>query len=236
VKLGRSALPTLLVVLLAVVLSGGAFAAGKISGKQIARNAITTKKVKDGSLTAADLSANARAGLTGPQGPPGAAGAVGPTGPAGATGPQGPKGDTGGTGATGSQGPAGPTGATGAAGPQGPKGDIGATGPAGPQGPQGLNGLPGASGVLGLGMIQTSTTFTGGQTKTVFTTACANNKALVGWAIDPGINQDVFTVLSTKYVTSVNSANLPVQVGVRIRNDNGGGQSMIIDSLCATVS
>ena len=241
-NLGRHPLPGLarstavLGLLLVVVLSGGAFATGKITGKQIAKNAITSKHVKDGSLSSKDLSASAQAGLTGPQGPPGAVGAVGPAGAAGAAGPQGPKGDTGAAGATGAQGAQGATGPVGPAGAQGPKGDTGATGPTGPVGPQGLNGAPGASGVLGMSMVTTSTSFTGGQTKTVFTTTCGNDRALIGWAIDPGINQDVFTVTSTKYVTSVNSNNLPVQVGVRIRNDNGGVQAMTLDSLCAAVS
>lgn len=236
VKPGRSVLPAALLLVVAALLSGGAYAAGKVTGAQIAKNAISSKQVKNGSLKPADLSAAAKAGLAGPKGPPGPAGAVGPAGPAGPAGPQGAKGDTGATGATGAQGPAGATGPAGPAGAQGPKGDTGATGPTGPTGPQGLNGVPGASGVLGMSMLTTSTTFTGGQTKTVFTTTCGNDRALIGWAIDPAINQDVFTVISTKYVTSVTSNNLPVQVGVRIRNDNGGGQSMILDSLCAAVS
>ncbi len=101
--------PSFVVACLALVVacSGTAFAAGKITGKQIAKNAIVSKHVKDGSLGTADLSAKARADLQGAQGP------VGPKGDAG------PKGDTGATGATGS------TGAQGPQGPQGPAGMLG---------------------------------------------------------------------------------------------------------------
>ncbi len=67
--------------------TGGAYAAGKlIKGKRIARNAITSPKVKDGTLKAADLDpALARAvKAPGPAGAPGAAGAAGAAGRDGA--------------------------------------------------------------------------------------------------------------------------------------------------------
>ncbi|MEZ5092139.1 hypothetical protein [Nocardioides sp.] len=95
--------------------SGAAYSAGLITGKQIAKNAITTKHVKDHTLLIGDFASSTKAKLKGATGPAGPAGATGPAGPAGA------KGDTGAT------GPQGATGATGATGPQGPNGVLGYT-------------------------------------------------------------------------------------------------------------
>jgi hypothetical protein len=85
------------VALVAAVGTGSAFAAEKIGSRDVAKNAIRSKHVKDGSLRPADFASGALAG-----------GAVG------ATGPQGPR------------GPEGPQGAPGAPGAQGPKGEAGA--------------------------------------------------------------------------------------------------------------
>jgi hypothetical protein len=90
---------------------------------QLKPAAVTSLKVKNGTLLAADF----KAGQV-PAGPPG---------PKGDTGAQGPKGDTG------SQGPKG---ATGAQGLVGPKGATGAQGLAGPKGATGAQGIPGVSG------------------------------------------------------------------------------------------
>jgi hypothetical protein len=76
-----------------------------VKTKHIAKNAVTTKKVRDASLLAQDFAPNQL--------------------------PQGPKGDKGDTGGTGPQGPRGDKGDTGGTGPQGPKGDEGDTGPQG---------------------------------------------------------------------------------------------------------
>lgn len=70
----------------------------KIAGKQIASDAITSSKVKDGTLLPKDFKGGAaaltgRTGAAGARGPAGAAGVAGPAGPigkTGATGPQGP--------------------------------------------------------------------------------------------------------------------------------------------------
>jgi len=95
-----------------------------VGTKQLKKNAVTTKKVKNGTLLALDFRDNQLP--AGEQGPPGqkgtagangANGATGATGPNGATGATGVSGATGLSGATGSTGPTGPTGATGAAGP-----------------------------------------------------------------------------------------------------------------------
>lgn len=112
-------------VALAAAAGGPALAgevAQKLSGKQIARNAIKTGHVKDGSLRTrdfrpSDLKRLAAHGST-----------VGPQGPAG---PQGPKGEAGAQGMTGPQGPAGPQGPQGAQGEAGPQGEVGLQGPAG---------------------------------------------------------------------------------------------------------
>ena len=115
-----------------------ATAAKLITGKQIAKNAITSKHVKNGSLLAADFKAGqlpaGAQGAQGPQGPPGPAGAKGDTGAAGAAGAAGPAGPEGDAGPTGPTGPEGPTGPTGAEGPQGTQGPQGAQGPQGPSG------------------------------------------------------------------------------------------------------
>lgn len=99
-----------------------------VGTKQLKPAAVTSLKVKNGSLMAADfkagqLPAGAQGlkGDPGPQGPQGAQGHTGPQGPKGATGAQGPKG------ATGAQGAVGPKGAQGVPGPQGAAGAPGAT-------------------------------------------------------------------------------------------------------------
>jgi hypothetical protein len=65
---------------------GTAVAAKLITGTQIANNSIAGADVKNGSLQSKDLSAKARAALTGAAGPQGAQGPAGPAGPEGAAG------------------------------------------------------------------------------------------------------------------------------------------------------
>jgi hypothetical protein len=124
-------------VALFCALGGGAYAAAtlpakSVGTKQVKANAITSVKVKDASLTAADFAPG--------QVP---AGQTGPAGPAGAAGPKGATGETGAPGETGTQGPAGPQGEPGAA---GEKGEAGAAGPQGPEGPTGPAGKDGKDG------------------------------------------------------------------------------------------
>jgi hypothetical protein len=69
---------------LAVALSGTSYAAtqlgkGEVKGKNLARSSVTSPKVKDGSLQAADFAPGQLP--AGPQGPVGAQGAPGPAGP-----------------------------------------------------------------------------------------------------------------------------------------------------------
>ena len=111
--------PAMTVALLAlfVALSGSAFAAvqltkGQVKKKHIGKNAVTSAKVKDGSLLARDFKRGQLvAGAPGAPGAPGPQGAKGDAGTAGAqgdTGAQGPKGDTGAPGQKGDQGEPGP--------------------------------------------------------------------------------------------------------------------------------
>ena len=76
--------------------ASSATAASMISSAQVKDNSLTTKDIKNGSLTAADLSAAARAELKGSQGPAGPAGATGATGATGASGVNGVQGPAGG--------------------------------------------------------------------------------------------------------------------------------------------
>lgn len=98
--------PAMIVALIAlsIAVSGAAYAAVMINGKNIVNNSVTSAKIKDQTLLTKDLALSTRKALKGAKGDTGA------TGPQGAAGPQGVKGDTGATGAT------GPQGATGSAG------------------------------------------------------------------------------------------------------------------------
>jgi hypothetical protein len=78
-------------------LGGSAYAAGKITSRQIAPSAVKSKHVKDGTLTASDLApgvitrgSEGERGPAGPAGPQGATGVAGPQGERGAEGPPGP--------------------------------------------------------------------------------------------------------------------------------------------------
>src|SRR3954453_11911033 len=69
----RSILAATIVALLTI--TGGAFAAGQITGKQIKNSTITGNDVKNKSLTRADF----RGSVRGPTGPQGAQGPAGPS-------------------------------------------------------------------------------------------------------------------------------------------------------------
>src|SRR3954452_18572784 len=94
----------LALIALFVALGGTSYAAGvlprnSVGPTQLKANAVTSPKVKDGSLQKQDFAAGQLpAGAQGVQGSPGAAGAAGATGPGGPTGPAGAKGDKGDTG------------------------------------------------------------------------------------------------------------------------------------------
>lgn len=93
-KLIRSTLPRAAVfaVLLAATCVSGAYAVGEIGGKDIAKNAIRAKHVKNNGLTGRDVkdgSLKSKDFAVLPEGP------EGPQGPQGKVGPRGPKGDAG---------------------------------------------------------------------------------------------------------------------------------------------
>ena len=99
--------PAMVVALVAlfVALSGGAYAAVRITTSEIADHAVTHAKLAKNAVAASNLSqALARdiAKVATPSA--GSTGATGPRGPAGDSGPQGPKGDAGDTGPQGPQG------------------------------------------------------------------------------------------------------------------------------------
>lgn len=77
--------PSMIVAIIALVaaLSGSAYAASKITGKDIKNNAITSPKVKNKTLKTKDFSNQARKQLQGAQGPQGPKGDTGPQGPVG---------------------------------------------------------------------------------------------------------------------------------------------------------
>jgi hypothetical protein len=81
---------------------------GQVRKSDIARDAVGSSQVRDGSLLAKDFKAGQLA--TGASGATGAIGPTGPTGPAGPAGPAGPSGPAGVDGPPGPQGPAGPSG------------------------------------------------------------------------------------------------------------------------------
>lgn len=149
--------PAMAVAVIAVVLAmtGSAVAAKQlISGRDIRKGTITADRLS----RSARRALQGRVGPEGPAGPKGDAGAVGAVGPAGPVGPQGergPQGAQGEQGPQGEQGVAGPRGApgdkgdTGATGPQGPAGEQGPAGPAGEQGPAGPAGEQGPTGPQG---------------------------------------------------------------------------------------
>ena len=97
-----------------VSLGGGAYAAGalpfaSVGTAQLKHDAVTSSRVKDGTLRAADFTGGLRAGPRGRAGADGAAGAPGAQGA---------------TGAAGARGPAGPTGPRGPAGHDGDDGHV----------------------------------------------------------------------------------------------------------------
>lgn len=171
-----------------VALGGVSYAAVKLPAasvgtKQLKKGAVTSSRVRDGSLRMADFKAGqlprglagsgARdggppgPGPAGPRGEPGAAAAKGDPGPAGAVGPAGPQGPAGPPGDDGPAGPAGEDGAPGSnggAGPTGQAGPLGFNGPAGSQGPAGIVTTARISGFIAVTLPQDDFQFVGGQT------------------------------------------------------------------------
>lgn len=116
----------MLVALIAmfISLSGTAVAAKLITSKDIKDGTVSSRDIRDRTIAERDLAKDVRNKLN-----RSVAGATGPAGPAGSPGAQGGQGDT------------GPAGERGLQGPQGP------AGPAGPAGAPGADGAPGAAGI-----------------------------------------------------------------------------------------
>ncbi len=115
-----------LVILLAVAITGGCSGSGSSNGEQ---------------------------GTQGPKGDPGPQGPQGPAGPPGPQGIQGPAGLQGMAGAQGPQGPEGPPGTQGLQGATGPQGLQGPPGATGAQGAPGATGPQGPAGSVGPGIL-----------------------------------------------------------------------------------
>jgi hypothetical protein len=150
---GRYANVTATVALVAA-LGGTSYAAGTIikpnsvGTAQLKSNAVTSAKVRNHSLLAADFKLGQL-----PKGAQGDRGPAGVAGPAGLTGPKGAMGDVGPRGAQGVQGdPGGPPG------PQGVPGEKGETGAQGPPGDPGLVAGFAASSPTPLGFSSTAST------------------------------------------------------------------------------
>jgi hypothetical protein len=91
----------MLVALLALVMA--------TTGSAVAASLITSKQIKDGTISTKDLSKKTVKALKGKAGPAGLAGPAGPAGPKGDAGAAGAKGDKGDKGDTGNTGPRGPS-------------------------------------------------------------------------------------------------------------------------------
>jgi Collagen triple helix repeat (20 copies) len=139
-------------IALFLAVSGTATAAHLITGRQIARNAITGKHVRDHSLSARDFSGSlvGPAGATGQEGPRGFTGAKGERGPQGDRGPQGERGLPGKDGLNGKDGKDGEPGLDGKDGINGHDGKDGLDGKDGAPGINGHDGTDGKDGAPGL--------------------------------------------------------------------------------------
>ena len=133
-----------------VALGGSAVAADRlIRSNDIAPDAVTSAKIKNGSVTLADLQSATVKSLRGGTGGTGGTGAAGANGPAGAAGANGLGGANGAIGAAGANGLAGTNGANGAIGAPGANGLAGTNGANGAPGANGLGGTNGANGAIG---------------------------------------------------------------------------------------
>jgi hypothetical protein len=119
-----------------IALGGSAVAANKVRTKDLANNAVTGAKIKNGAVAGNDLSPGLRQTLRGTAGISGATGEAGASGAPGASGTNGTNGTN------------GPNGANGANGPNGANGVDGDDGAAGTNGTDGEDGADGADGLL----------------------------------------------------------------------------------------
>jgi Collagen triple helix repeat (20 copies) len=231
------------VVALFVALGGSSYAAlnlpkGSVGTKQLRKNAVTSPKVKRGSLLISDFKRSQRARLRGRRGPIGPQGPVGPQGAPGPRGRVGPQGPVGPQGATGSPGPVGPQGP---AGPQGPQGDQGPQGPQGPEGPQGPQGAPGAPGAPGA----TNVVVRLGAPVTIeapapqnLTVSCAPGERAVGGGVAPQstVNEAARIIYSTPTLGGSNASDgdIPDGWNTRVAITGDGSYTAIPRVVCAS--
>src|SRR5687767_11519700 len=144
-------------VALFVALGGtGAYAADRISSKEIESDAVRSAHIKDGQIASADVRDGSLLKNDF------AAGQL----PAGSQGPVGPK------------GPAGPQGVAGPEGPEGPRG------PEGPAGPTGQTGQPGAPGLSGVEMVTASNNSQTVRLEASATATCPAGKRVISGGAD----------------------------------------------------
>jgi collagen triple helix repeat protein len=214
---------------LLVALGGVSYAAvelpnNSVKSRHIAKSAVRSADLKDGSVQPRDLSRSVKTRLLGSAGPPGAAG---PIGPAGLPGAQGPKGDTG------APGPKGDTGA------QGPKGDTGARGPKGDTGAQGATGAPGTQGPPGTarsyGLVQSNGQLVADRSKNagVLKTGTGFYCVLPSGGVDPSTTTIVATLSADSIFASLDR-------GISIRTDpcvvNGLGSGFVVETYLQNAS
>jgi hypothetical protein len=216
-----------------VALGGVSYAAVKLPAAsvgtdQLKQGAVTSSRVKDGTLLARDFGVGQLAagpagdpgregrpggpGPAGPKGEPGAAAAKGESGPAGAVGPAGPEGPAGGD---------GPVGHVGAAGSNGATGIVGPSGPAGPQGPSGVVSTARISGFIATTLPNDDFQFVGGQA--VVTTS--SSQRLTASAMAP-IGVLTLGVLGTPTI-QLDFCYQPAAAGGPVTNFSGPAYSIV---------
>jgi hypothetical protein len=218
-------------VALFVALGGSSYAAlhlprGSVGTKQLSKNAVTSPKVKQGSLLISDFKRSQRARLRGRRG------RVGPQGPVGPQGAQGPQGRVG------PQGPVGPQGAQGPQGPAGPEGTAGPEGPAGPQGPQGAPGAPGAPGATNVVVRLGAPVTIEAPAPQNLTVSCAPGERALGGGVAPQsvVNEDARIIYSTPMRGSSNASDgdIPDGWNTRVAITGAGSYTAIPRVVCAS--
>jgi hypothetical protein len=204
--------------------------AASVGGKQLRHDAVTSPKVKDGSLIANDFAPGQLS--QGPKGDPGPHGDPGPQGLAGPAGNDGAPGPAGKDGPQGSPGKDGPQGAPGKDGPQGAPGKDGPQGAPGKDGPQGPAGKDGANGATNLTVRTVSTP--GGQGDFVIATAtCLPGEHVTGGG---GLWDDSRLVVSQSFPSDKGTPHLgadPISWTVYGTNTNSAKQMLTAYAVCA---
>ena len=192
-----------------VSLGGGAYAAGvlpsaSVGTAQLKRDAVTSSRVKDGTLRASDFAAGLPAGTRGSAGADGATGAPGAPG------------------APGAQGAPGAPGAPGAAGARGPAGPVGPRGPAGRDGDDGQGFTTVREGTLTVGSGQIVA-------KTV---RCADGELATGGGYSG--SHEAIAILDSAPAGHSQDGAAPSAWSVRADNGDKDPHSFTVYAVCAT--